>query len=357
MEKTFKGWKVIDLSTVLAGPSVGMFFAELGAEVIKIEHPKNGDVTRSWKLPNEDPESEVSAYFSSINYLKQYRKLDFSEEEGRKELFQLIADADVVLMNFKFGTQEKLGILDEVLFEKNPKLIIGKISGFGSNSDRVAYDLVLQAESGIMSMNGNDKSGPLKVPVAWIDVLAAHQLKQGLLIAILEKKSNKDFKGKVVTVSLYDAAVSSLLNQASNYLMTGNIPQRIGSLHPNIAPYGELFITKDGGLITFAIGSDKHFKLLCSFFRRPDIAENDKFSTVQERVKNRMELFQILQVFINQVEANVILEGMRALHVPCAKIKNVKEVFEDEKTHQLVRTEVIDGIETKRVTSIVFRFE
>lgn len=152
--------KVVDLSTVLAEPSVGSFFTELGADVTKIEHPIHQDVTRSWKLTSEDQDSPISAYFSSINYKKKYLFLDFLKETDRKELFKIVEEADVLLMNFKRSSQEKLKITDEVLLRINPALIIGKISGYGEKSSRVAYDLILQADTGFMSMNGTPESGP-----------------------------------------------------------------------------------------------------------------------------------------------------------------------------------------------------
>ena len=351
----FKNLKVIDLSSVLAGPSVGTFFAELGADVVKVEHSIKMDVTRTWKLPSEDKNNNISAYFSSVNYKKNYRFLDLKKKEDLNSVYELIKTADIVLMNFKKGGQEKLGISDKKLYELNSQLIIGKISGFGSDNDRVAYDLILQAESGFMSINGTDESGPLKMPVALIDVLAAHHLKEGILIALIEKFKQKNFKGRTITVSLYDAAISSLVNQATNYLMTGNIPERIGSLHPNIAPYGELFITKDGGIITFAIGSNRHFELMCNWLRREELTTDIKFKNAQSRVKHRGLLFQELQKSVNQFEAVEILDGMKALNVPCAKIKNLKEVFDDEAAEKLVKTEKIDGVETKRVTSVAFK--
>ena len=346
---------VIDLSTVLAGPSVGSFFAELGAKVIKVEHPSLKDVTRSWKLPSEIKESDISAYFSSINYKKEYRFLDLKKEEDLKQLYILTDKADIVLMNYKKGGQERLGIADKQLRENNPTLIIGKINGFGDDSDRVAYDLILQAESGFMSMNGTPDSGPLKMPVALIDVLAAHHLKEGLLLELINRFTNANYQGNSVTVSLYEAAISSLVNQASNYLMTGNIPERLGSLHPNIAPYGELFTTKDGGLITFAIGSDKHFELMCNWFKRADLLNDNRYKSAQTRVKNRTALFKELQISVNQFEAQEILDGMLALNVPCAKIKNLKEVFGDPLAQEMIREEKIDGVDTKRVSSIAFK--
>jgi len=346
---------ILDASTVLAGPSVATFFAELGARVIKIENPRVPDVTRSWKLSVEDPYSSISAYFSSVNYKKEYQKLDLNQLDGKEKFLELIKSTDILISNFKFGDEAKFGITDEYLRALNPKLICGKISGFGSESDRVAYDLILQAESGLMSMNGTPESGPVKMPVAFIDVLAAHHLKEGLLLALL--KLQESGVGSTVTVSLYNAAVSSLINQASNYLMTGKIPQRIGSLHPNIAPYGEIFQTKDEQLITFAIGSDAHFVKLCTFLGLEELITDPKFKDNPSRVVNRTALFELLEDKIKLLEADKILQSMLEQKVPAGKIKNLAEVFSDESAQAMVRQEEIDGVQTKRVSSIAFRWE
>ncbi len=346
---------IIDASTVLAGPSVGTFFAELGAKVIKVENPITPDVTRSWKLPNEDKESTISAYFSSVNFGKEYLQLNLKEDGDHQKFMDLISSADVLITNFKNGDEKKLNIEDAFLHQMNPKLIIGKINGFGKNSDRVAYDLILQAETGFMSMNGTPESGPVKMPVALIDVLAAHHLKEGILLSLLERKDTH--KGKTVTVSLYDAAVSSLVNQASNYLMNHHIPQRIGSLHPNIAPYGELFETKEKDLITFAIGSDTHFKKLCDFLDLSELPQQDKFQTNQSRVINRQDLQVILQEKIKEFSTQDILGNMLSVHVPAGKVKNLSEVFENTELQKSIREEKIDTINTKRVSSIAFKWK
>lgn len=351
----FESLTIIDCSTVLAGPSVGTFFAELGAKVLKIENPEVPDVTRSWKLPDEDKNSSISAYFSSVNYKKQYEKLNFKLQTDREQLLGLIAHADIFLSNFKKGDAEKFGITDETLQKINPKLIIGKISGFGSTSDRVAYDLILQAETGFMSMNGTPTSGPVKMPVALIDVLAAHHLKEGLLTALLNRHVTG--KGAVVSVSLYDAAVSSLANQASNYLMQNHIPKRIGSLHPNIAPYGEIFTTAEGELITLAIGSNKHFSLLCQFLGLENLLSDLKFSENASRVANRVELFETLQERIGQQQTAQLMDAMNKNYVPIGKIKNLAEVFSDSKTAKLIRDEQMEGKETKRVSQIAFTIQ
>lgn len=351
----FEDLKVIDCSTVLAGPSVGTFFAELGASVTKIENPAIPDVTRTWKLASENRDTSVSAYFSSVNYHKQYLKLDFKNEHDLNELVGLIQKADIFLSNFKKGDAEKFGLTDSHLHSINPRLIIGKISGFGEESDRVAYDLILQAETGFMSMNGTSESGPVKMPVALIDVLAAHQLKEGILTALL--KRTKTNQGSIVSVSLYDAAISSLANQASNYLMEGHIPRRIGSLHPNIAPYGEIFKTKDGKLITFAIGSNKHFQMLCDFLELSKLTSDKRFSENVERVKNRIKLQEIIQEIISRCDADGILDFMHRHFVPAGIIRNLEEVFENPASRNLIRTELIEDIQTKRVSQIAFQLK
>jgi crotonobetainyl-CoA:carnitine CoA-transferase CaiB-like acyl-CoA transferase len=351
----FSEFVILDLSTVLAGPSVATFFAEQGAKVIKIENTNVPDVTRSWKLPSENQDSTISAYFSSINFKKEYVQLNLKDNTDHSEFLKLVAKADIVISNFKLGDEEKFGIQDEILRKINPNLICGKITGFGDDSDRVAYDLILQAETGFMSMNGTPESGPVKMPVALIDVLAAHHLKEALLLAILKLKTTGI--AKTVTVSLYDAAICSLVNQASNYLMENHIPQRIGSLHPNIAPYGEIFKTKDGDLITFAIGSDVHFNKLCSFLKLTDLIEQSDFEHNSSRVKNRERLQALLQEKILHFTSNEILSAMASENVPCGKINNLNEVFESEKAKTLIREEVIDGKITKRVTSIAFQWK
>lgn len=348
-----KNLKIVDASSVLAGPSVATFFAELGAEVVKIEHPKHADVTRSWKLPSEDESSNISAYFSSVNYKKKYIKLDLKQIDDKNSFLKLIETADILVTNFKKGDVEKFGITDDVLFKINPRLIHGKINGYGSKSDRVAYDLILQAESGFMSMNGTPESGPVKMPVALIDVLAAHNLKEGILLALYARETSG--KGKVISVSLYDAALSNLSNQASNYLMAGKIPQRIGSSHPNIAPYGEIFESKDGDLLTFAIGSDTHFQKLCVELGLNDLPEKEEFSSNQHRVINRISLAALIGEKVKKIDSKTLLGNLELLHVPAGKIKTLDEVFDAPEAQELVRTETIDGVETKRVTSVIFK--
>ncbi len=345
--------KVIELASVLAGPDVGMFFAEMGAEVIKIENKLvGGDVTRNWKSPTEDKNAKVSAYYSAINWNKKSLLLNLKNEKDKQQVYELIASADIVITNFKPGDDKKLEMDYHTLKSYNPTLIYGAINGYGSKSDRAAYDVVLQAETGFMFMNGNSNSGPIKMPVALIDVLAAHQLKEGLLVALLKREKEKT--GALVEVSLYDAAVSSLKNQATNWLMNNIIPRPIGSLHPNIAPYGETFETKDNKLIVLAIGNNKHFKLLLETLNAEELLENESFSNNQNRVINRKALAKELAIYFKNNTKAYWMNSFIEKGVPAGSINNLKEVFENENAQSLILEETSDNVETKRVKTAVF---
>ncbi|MCA6404114.1 MAG: CoA transferase, partial [Cytophagales bacterium] len=254
----FHNLKVLELASVLAGPSVGQFFAELGAAVIKVENLKTGgDVTRSWKGMGEQTD-ERSAYFCSCNWGKKSIAVDLSTVEGKQIVKELAKRSDIIIASYKPGDAEKLGVSYQQLSMNNDQLIYGQITGYGSDDDRVGYDAVIQAESGFMDLNGEKDGQPTKMPVALIDVLAAHQLKEGLLLALLKKE--RSGVGSLVEVSLIQSALSSLANQATNWLVAKKLPTRQGSSHPNIAPYGDSFLTKDGKRVLLAIGNDRQFK-------------------------------------------------------------------------------------------------
>jgi crotonobetainyl-CoA:carnitine CoA-transferase CaiB-like acyl-CoA transferase len=345
--------KVLDLSTVLAGPSVATFFAELGAEVIKVEHPIHRDSTRSWRIPGE--KAEVTSYFSSINFKKSLRLLDLLNPQDRTVFHELVVESDVVIMNFKPSDYPKFQLTDQDLRVLNPRLIIAKISGFGDDADRVAYDLILQAETGFMSMNGEPNSQGLKMPLALIDVLAAHQLKEAVLLALLKRQQTGE--GSSVSVSLHDAAVCSLANQASAYLMNGFIPQPIGSLHPNIAPYGEVFTTKDGKSVVFAIGTQQQFTHLCEILGIPNTAQDPRFNENVRRVEHRQELFLLLQAQVVQMNADELEKHTRIHRVPMGRIKSLDEVFSQPQAQSLVREEQQGTTLTRRVSQIAFQWK
>lgn len=352
MQSFLKDIKVIELAGVLAGPVVGTFLAELGAEVIKIESPQ-GDVTRTWKSEKENQSTNVSAYFSSVNYGKKYLTLDLQDAKQKQEFYSLVKTADIIITNYKKGDDVKLGVDYSTLKHLKPGIIYASINGYGEESDRTAFDAVLQAETGFMSMNGTMESGPIKMPVALIDVLAAHQLKEGILVALLNKF--KTGKGAKVSVSLFDAAVASLMNQGSNWLMNHEIPQRQGSLHPNIAPYGETFLTKDERYILLAAGSDAQFLQLCKITGNENLASDERFSSNQNRVKNRKEMFGYFADKIKSETAEFWNQKFNEAKLPNGIIKNLKEVFENKQASSLVKTEIIEGVETKRIQNSIFK--
>lgn len=353
----FEKLTVIELASVLAGPAVGMFFAEMGARVVKIEYKHTGgDVTRTWKLPEESPEA-LSAYYCSVNWQKETLYIDYLISEERNRVYELIEQADVVITNFKLGDDIKFDMDYATLHQLNPRLIYGQITAFGPESNRVGFDVVLQAESGFMYMNGTPESGPLKMPVALIDLLAAHQLKQGILAALWQREQTG--KGCLVHVSLFDAAVSALANQATNWLMCGHIPQPIGSLHPNIAPYGEAFTCADGKSIVLAIGNEKQFAALCQVLNLPQLPKDERFKINALRVKNRMALQAVLEQAFKQFPLrDELLSELISHQVPAGAIRNLSEVFSLPEAQALILTEQTQtGQMTQRVKTAVFELK
>lgn len=333
-----EGLKVIELASVLAAPSVGQFLAELGAEVIKIENPlQGGDVTRSWKLAGEQAPDGKSAYFMSINWGKSSICLNLHHPQDLYKLYEMVKSADIVLASYKPQDAEKLKVSYQDLAKIKPNLIYGHITGYGNTVSKVGYDAIIQAEAGFVYMNGEPTCQPSKMPVALIDVLAGHQLKQGVLLALLQKE--KTGKGSYVEVSLFDSAVSALVNQASNWLNAGHIPRQMGSQHPNIVPYGSIFCTQDGKMITLAVGTDKHFAQLCKILQIPELAQNPKFTTNAQRVIHREELLPILEEKIACWNKNDLLFELEKAQIPAGGINSMPEVFELEYVNDLILQE------------------
>jgi len=350
MSNPINGLVILELAGVLAGPAVGMFFAELGARVIKIENSQNPDVTRSWKLPSEDKNSRISGYFSSVNYAKEYLECDLNNEDDRQQFYTLANIADIIITNFR--NPQKLGIDYEYLKQLNPRLIYANITGYGEASPRGAYDAVLQAESGLMSINGMSESDPLKLPVAFIDILAAHQLKQAILLALL--KRNQTNYGSYLSISLYETAISSLANQATNWLMAGEIPKQTGSLHPTIAPYGETIACQDGKYIVLAIGNDKQFYNLCKILELEELVRNEKFVDNISRVKNRQELNNHLLQKFKTRPAHEWRQIFIEKEIPAGQVLGIHEVFEEKIAKSMILTEKIEEIKTRRVKTVAF---
>lgn len=335
MMKPFNQLRVIELATVLAGPAVGQFFAELGAEVWKIE-PPGGDVTRGWRIGGEAADSDPSTYFACANLGKRSVCLDLRDETAREQLFHALETADVLLTNYRPGAEARLGLDSAALTARFPRLIQGAITGYGSASDRAGYDAVVQAESGFMHLNREPDGQPLKMPVALIDLLAAHQLKQGLLWALYQR--GLDGKGRRVEVSLIEAAVSALANQATAWLLAGNEPQPLGSEHPNLYPYGALFATADGAQIMLAVGSDRQFAQLCERLGVAELAADPRFAANTGRVRHRDELRPLLSAALQVQDADDLLAWCRQRAVPAGRVLRVSEAIAQAEARGLLAT-------------------
>lgn len=345
---------VVEAANVLAGPAVGMFFAELGATVIKVENPKTGgDTTRHWKLPSEDRDGDVSAYFSSVNWGKRSIGIDFSIPEGYAVLCDLLRRADVFMQSFKTGDAEKFRLDYPALRSLNDRLIYADITAFGAEDERPGFDAVLQAETGFTGMNGTEESGPVKMPVALIDLLLAHHLKEALLIALIERMQTG--RGSYNTVSLFHAGVASLANQAANCLVAGSVPGRAGSDHPNIAPYGTIYATRGGEPVVLAVGTDRQFQALCEVLGVPDAAGDERFRTNPQRVVHRDALNTLLAHRIAQRDRASLLAALQARNVPAGAVRRLDEVLAQESVAPLrLRGRKGDGEAIDGLRSIAF---
>jgi len=325
MQGALSGVKVLDLSRVLAGPYCTMILGDLGADVIKVEAPGGSDETRGWGPPFQNG---VSAYYLCANRNKRSITVDLKSEEGRKIIRCLIEEADVLIHNFKTGTMERWQLDYEQLRAINPKLIFCSITGFGETGPYrhlPGYDYIIQGMSGIMSITGNKDGGPMKIGVAMADILTGLYSTIAIEAALHERE--KSGKGQKIDISLLDSAVSSLVNVASNYLISGEVPARLGNDHPNIVPYST-FQAQDGELI-IAVGNNRQFASLCQILSIPDIAVDEKYSTNQARVENRISLTRILE---DRLRIKTVEEWIKLLaenNIPCGPINRIDQVFEN----------------------------
>lgn len=317
--------KILDLSRVLAGPYCTMILGDLGAEVLKVEAPGGSDETRKWGPPFQNG---VSAYYLSANRNKKSITVDLKTEEGIELIKELIKESDVIINNFKTGTMERLGLGYETLDSINPSLVFCSITGFGETGpykDLPGYDFIVQAMSGLMSITGDQDSGPQKVGVAITDVLTGLYACIGIQAALLERAISG--KGQKIDISLYDSAVSSLVNIGSNYLMSGNIPQALGNHHANIVPY-QTFNTSDGEIV-IAVGNDNQYKKLCTILGRPELGTNERYATNPDRVKHREQLVPQLQDLFLEKPTAYWLTHCNESNIPCGPIQNLAEVAVD----------------------------
>jgi crotonobetainyl-CoA:carnitine CoA-transferase CaiB-like acyl-CoA transferase len=349
----FADLRVLELAAVLAGPQVGQFFAELGATVLKVEPPA-GDVTRTWRTPGDDPDSSVSAYFAASNWGKTSVMLDLTEPEAQAALRRLAAEADILIASYKPGDAEKFGVSYAQLAEANPRLIYAHLTGYGPASPRVGYDAVLQAETGFMHLNAASPADPpQKMPVALIDLLAAHQLKEGILTALYQRE--RTGQGTYLAVSLHDSALASLANQGATWLVTGRDPLPLGSGHPGIVPYGTVYRAADGQRLVLAVGTDAQFRQLCSVLMRPHWAAEPRFATNPARVRHRHALEELLLVRIAELNGAALLHELARLGVPAGAVRTVGEALSQEAAQPMLLPPTLPDFPHPGLRTVAFR--
>ncbi|HDY98559.1 MAG TPA: CoA transferase [Pseudomonas sabulinigri] len=336
MSGALAGLKVLDLSRVLAGPWAGQMLADLGADVVKVERPEVGDDTRAWGPPYlqdaDGRDTSEAAYFLSANRNKRSITIDFTQAAGQQQVRELVAEADVLIENFKVGGLAAYGLDYASLQQLNPRLIYCSITGFGQTgpyAKRAGYDFMIQAMGGLMSVTGKaadeEGGGPVKVGVALTDILTGLYASNAVLAALAERE--RSGQGQYIDLALLDVQVACLGNQALNYLTTGVPPQRLGNAHPNIVPYQD-FPTADGDFI-LTVGNDGQFRRFCEVAGHAEWADDARFASNAQRVAHRAELVPLIRqatVFRTTAEWIIALEQAG---VPCGPINDLAQVFDD----------------------------
>ncbi|MGE3936623.1 MAG: CaiB/BaiF CoA transferase family protein [Rhodospirillaceae bacterium] len=326
--------RVLDLTRVLAGPWCGQLFADLGADVIKVERPGAGDDTRGWGPPFiTDADGNVTdeaAYFLCANRGKRSVALDIAKPEGQAAIRRLAAKSDVLLENYKVGGLARYGLGYEDLRKINPGLVYCSITGFGQtgpNAQRAGYDFMIQGMAGMMSVTGEADhrpgGGPQKIGVALSDILTGLYTTVAALAALAWRAQTG--QGQHVDMALFDVTTACTANQALNYLVSGVAPVRMGNAHPNIVPY-EAFPTADHYVI-LAVGNDGQFRRFCQVAGRPELADDPRFATNTLRVANRETLVGIIREVMKGKPRQFWLDGLEKVGVPCGPINDLAQVF------------------------------
>ncbi len=332
MSLPLEGVKVLDLSQVLAGPYATMALADLGADVLKVEHPERGDDTRHWGPPFAgEGEDRQSAYFLSVNRNKRSLGVDLKTPEGVERVKRLAADADVLVENWRRGALEKLGLGYETLKETNPGLVYCSITGFGPgpDEDRPGYDFLAQARAGAMGITGfPDSEGgePTKVGVAIADIVCGLHAATAVLAALHRRSETGE--GARIEVPLFESALSWLANRAQEYLVSGEDTGRMGNAHPTIVPY-QTFAASDKAFAV-AVGNDAQFARLCQAIGREDLSGDERYAKNPSRVANREDLVAALQREFSNRTAAEWVEKIGEAGVPCGPVNTLADVFEDE---------------------------
>lgn len=331
MDFPLQGVRVLDLSRVFAGPLCGMVLADFGAEVIKVEHPGRGDDTRDWGMRIGKTET---TYYNSMNRNKRSITVDLQTPEGVKIIHDLLPQCDVVVQNFKTGGADKLGLGYEQLKAIKPDLIYCSVAGYdssGPEAKRPGYDLVIQGESGLMALNGEANTPPLKFGVAVVDLMTGMYAAQAVLAALFQR--TRTGKGRHIEMALYDCGLMITGYYGLDAMLLGHDPQRYGNAHPSIVPYG-MYDAADGPLI-IAVGNNAQFDKFCrQVIERPDIVEDPRFATNVERAKNRLVLGPMLKELIAGFARDVLLQRMTAAGIPCGKVAGLHEALTSERTRR-----------------------
>ncbi|MFN3239549.1 MAG: CaiB/BaiF CoA transferase family protein [Pseudomonadales bacterium] len=343
------GTLVLDLSRVLAGPWATQILADLGATVIKVEHPVGGDDTRDFGPPFfslPDDAGELSAYFLSANRGKQSVCIDIRKPEGVELVLKLAAISDVLVENFKYGDLQRRGLGYEAVNAVNPKIVYCSVTGFGHTGPAKAkpgYDMVVQGMAGLMSITGeSDEAGgqPQKIGVALADIMTGLYSTIAILAALKER--DQSGLGQHIDMALMDVVTASLANQASNYLVTGEVPGRMGNEHPNIVPY-QVFETRDGHVIV-AVANDSQFEKFCRVIGQPQLAADPRYKKNAGRVTHRRELIPILAEILSARAMDDWLEDFAAEGVPVSPINTIDRVFADEQSIARQMRQEIQGV-------------
>lgn len=322
------GVRVLDMTRVLAGPFAAQILGDLGADVIKVEHPARGDDTRQWGPPFLDAADggRVAAYYLAANRNKRAVAIDFARPEGRALVLRLAERCDVLLENYRVGTLARHGLGYDALAARNPRLVMVSITGFGQTGpwrERPGYDFLIQALSGLMSITGEPERPPMKVGVAIADLLTGLYAAIGTLAALAERE--RSGRGQHLDLSLFEATVGTLANQAMNYLVTGRAPARRGNAHPNIVPYQD-FPTADRRIV-ICVGNDRQFAALCEVLRHPEWAADPRFATNPERVAHREIIVgRISEVLMTRPAADW-LAALDAAGIPAGPVQDIADAL------------------------------
>ena len=344
--------RVLDLSRILAGPWATQMLGDLGADIIKVERPRSGDDTRGWGPPfadgmTGDAEADAtarSAYFCSVNRNKRSLAIDITSDEGAAILRDLAAECDVLVENFKVGGLAKYGLDYEAVKQINPRLVYCSITGFGQDgpdSTRAGYDFMIQGMGGLMSVTGEPDGMPMKIGVALVDVLTGTNAATAILAAVIH--ASRTGEGQHIDMSLFDVSVASLANQALNYLVSGNVPGRLGNAHPNIVPY-QAFATEDGHII-LAVGNDSQFQKFCDVAGLAGVADDPTFATNRARVTGRQTLLPLIEEAFLKHTTGWWLDELAKVGVPAGPINPIDAALaEPQAAHRGLSMQIPDDL-------------